>query len=226
MIGWILILILLSVAVFLVSYAIKFVLLPKEVDKLLEKIKNEPLDELIPGKINTLSLPDGHICYENNPSNNPNGETIILLHGLSQTMLSFPKYFWEPLHKAGYNIIRIDQRASGVSSWFKNWGEGNKYTLEDMADDAIKVSKQVGLEKFHLVGMSMGGMISQRVAINHPDKIKSLTSIFSTGYYYDPELKNVPPLFRLKFVLAILMYGRSLKTIDQKINYTCLSIAN
>lgn len=191
--------------------------LPKDVDDILEEIKSNPLPELAPGKLSKVCLPDGHICYEIIESKNPNSEYIMLLHGLGQSMLSFPPFFYEPMLNAGYNIIRVDHKGGGASSWMKEWEKGNKYTLEDMANDAMAVAKQVELNKFHLIGMSMGGMISQRMAINHPDKISSFTSIMSTGFYDDPELKNLPHTFRLKFILALFIYGRKLNTVEQKV---------
>jgi len=74
----------------------------------------------------------------------------------------------------GYRAIRFDNRDVGLSS-----RPAEKYTLRDMANDGIAVLDAAGVKKAHIAGVSMGGMIVQRMAIDHPDRVLSLTSIMS-----------------------------------------------
>lgn len=103
-------------------------------------------------------------------------ETVILINGLGSQMTRWPVPFCEKLVAKGYRAIRLDNRDTGKSTWFK---PGETYALSDMAADVIAVLDAAGVEKAHVAGVSMGGMIGQAVAINHPDRVKSLTSIMS-----------------------------------------------
>jgi pimeloyl-ACP methyl ester carboxylesterase len=75
----------------------------------------------------------------------------------------------------GYRVIRFDNRDTGKSTWL----DGHDYTLGAMADDAVAVLDAAGVARAHIAGVSMGGMIVQRMAIDHPDRVLSMTSIMS-----------------------------------------------
>ena len=75
----------------------------------------------------------------------------------------------------GYEVVRFDNRDVGLSSKLPDVD----YALKDMADDAIAVLDAVGVERAHVMGCSMGGMIVQRLAIDHPDRLLSVTSVMS-----------------------------------------------
>lgn len=106
------------------------------------------------------------------------GETILLINGLGSQMTRWPEAFCEKLTAAGYRAVRFDNRDTGLSTWFQ---PGETYTLSDMAADAIAVLDAAGGGKAHVAGVSMGGMITQAVAINHPDRVASITSIMSAS---------------------------------------------
>lgn len=108
----------------------------------------------------------------------PNHPTILLINGLGSQMTRWPEAFCARLTAKGYQAIRFDNRDTGLSTWFK---DGDRYSLSDMADDAMAVLVAAGVAKAHIAGVSMGGMISQAVAINHPDRTLSLTSIMSAN---------------------------------------------
>jgi len=103
------------------------------------------------------------------------GETVLLVNGLGSQMTRWPIPFCHKLNARGFRAIRYDNRDVGLSTWL----DGQKYTLSDMADDAVAVLDAAGVEHAHVVGVSMGGMIVQRLAINHPDRVRSMTSIMS-----------------------------------------------
>ena len=101
-------------------------------------------------------------------------ETILLLNGLGSQMTRWPEAFCEKLVARGYRAIRLDNRDTGLSTW-----PTEAYTLADMANDAVAVLDAAGVEKAHIAGVSMGGMIVQRMVLDHPDRVLSMTSIMS-----------------------------------------------
>lgn len=103
-------------------------------------------------------------------------ETILLINGLGSQMTRWPEAFCARLVAKGYRAIRMDNRDTGLSTWFQS---GQRYTLKDMAADAMAVLDAVGVAKAHIAGVSMGGMIVQRIAIDYPARVLSLTSIMS-----------------------------------------------
>jgi pimeloyl-ACP methyl ester carboxylesterase len=103
-------------------------------------------------------------------------ETVILVNGLGSQMTRWPEAFCARLVAKGYRAIRFDNRDTGLSTWL---GEGERYTLADMANDAVAVLDAAGVARAHIAGVSMGGMIVQRMAIDHPDRVLSMTSIMS-----------------------------------------------
>ncbi len=101
-------------------------------------------------------------------------ETVLLVNGLGSQMTRWPEAFCDLLVARGYRAIRMDNRDTGLSSWPKG-----AYTLADMARDALAVLDAAGIRRAHIAGVSMGGMIVQRLAIDHPGRVLSMTSIMS-----------------------------------------------
>src|ERR1700758_834160 len=110
--------------------------------------------------------------------------------GLGAQLITWDEEFVDELVKRGFYVIRYDNRDSGLSSKMDSAGPadiaaayaGNPqpaYTLDDLADDAVGVLDALHIPAAHIVGASMGGFIAQLVAINHPDRTLSLTSIMS-----------------------------------------------
>lgn len=116
---------------------------------------------------------DVEIEYQSFGDDRP--ETILLVNGLGSQMTRWPEAFCEKLVARGYRAIRFDNRDTGLSSWLSD-----RYTLADMADDAVAVLDAAGVKQAHVAGVSMGGMIVQRMALDHPGRVLSMTSIMST----------------------------------------------
>ena len=148
------------------------------------------------------------ICYET--FGDAADPAILLIMGLGTQMLAWHEDFCEQLAARGYFVIRHDNRDIGRSSriadapvpTLKQLALRDKragaYTLSDMANDSIGVLDHLGIEQAHIVGASMGGMIAQRVAIEHPDRTLSLTSIMSnTGSFWSGQ----PALTMYAFLL-------------------------
>jgi pimeloyl-ACP methyl ester carboxylesterase len=114
---------------------------------------------------------------------------VLLVMGLGAQMVGWHRDFCEALADGRY-VIRFDNRDVGESEWLEGTvdfaavmaGDTSSapYTLEDMADDTIGLLDALGIESAHVVGASMGGMIAQTLAIRHPERLRSLTSIMST----------------------------------------------
>ena len=106
----------------------------------------------------------------------PNDPAILLINGLGSQMTRWPEAFCEKLVAQRYRVIRYDNRDTGLSTWFK---AGDSYSLSQMVLDGIAVLDSLHIPKAHVAGVSMGGMIAQLMAIEHPDRVLSLTSIMS-----------------------------------------------
>ena len=178
-----------------------------EEKKLLTKVLNAPVPELVQGKIGSAINKSVKINYESSNSEHKTQGTILMINGLSHSMLDWPIHFHRALIDSGYHVIRFDNRDVGMSDWIHDWGKGNYYNLRDMATDALAVLDANQVDKAHIVGMSMGGMITQTLAIEHPDRVLSICSIMSTGHFYDPDLKDTPKEFKMGILKTLLRYS-------------------
>lgn len=121
--------------------------------------------------------------------------TVLLVMGLGTQMTAWRSGFCDRLASRGLHVVRFDNRDVGLST--KLHGAGlpsiprtmlmrrlglakSAYTLSDMAGDALGVLDALGVQRAHFAGLSMGGMISQTVALEHPSRVRSLTSIMSS----------------------------------------------
>jgi pimeloyl-ACP methyl ester carboxylesterase len=101
---------------------------------------------------------------------------ILLVRGFGSQMIAWRDAFCQKLADSGFRVIRYDNRDTGLSSKID---DGTKYGLNDMAADGIGVLDHLGIDKAHVCGLSMGGMIVQLMAIEHPDRVLSMVSIMS-----------------------------------------------
>lgn len=120
------------------------------------------------------------------------GTPILLIQGLGGQLISWDDDFCEELTCRGYRVVRFDNRDVGESTKIEGAGfpeigralsgDGSAaaYSIADMASDAAGLLAALGIDQAHVVGVSMGGMIAQTLAISCPDKVSSLVSIMST----------------------------------------------
>ncbi len=131
------------------------------------------------------------ICYQT--FGDPNDEAVLLVMGLGGPMTWWSPEFCRLLAGSGFFVIRYDNRDVGHSSRIKArvtrkrlvqafFGRGPRppYTLDDMAGDGFGLLDHLGIDASHVVGVSMGGMIAQTMALLRPERVRSLTSIMST----------------------------------------------
>ncbi len=147
-----------------------------------------PIDERI-AKVNGIE-----ICFETH--GDPTDEPMLLVMGLGSQLLYWPITLVDALVDRGFYVIRYDNRDVGLSTKFPNVHTGEflttflaamqgeavdvPYRLTDMAADAVGLLDTLDIASAHVVGVSMGGMIAQTIAIEHPDRVRTLTSIMST----------------------------------------------
>lgn len=138
---------------------------------------------------NTITIEYESYGDESNPA-------MLLVMGLGAQLTLWPMELVEALVARGFRVIRYDNRDIGLSHKFEDAGKisipwtmikarfGFKprvpYTLSDMAADGVGLLDALGIERAHIVGASMGGMIAQLIAAEHPGRVLSLTSIMST----------------------------------------------
>lgn len=128
----------------------------------------------------------------------PDDPALLLVMGLGAQMIAWHDEFCGQLVDAGHHVVRYDNRDVGLSTrtdgappdvaaMLGALATGQQvdadhvpYTLTDMAADGVAVLDDLGIDRAHVVGASLGGMISQQMAIEHPDRVRTLTSIMST----------------------------------------------
>jgi pimeloyl-ACP methyl ester carboxylesterase len=123
-------------------------------------------------------------------SGDPANPALLLVMGLGAQLTAWPEGFVEQLAGRGFFVVRFDNRDSGLSTKFEGTPDymalfsGDRssapYRIEDMADDALALLTALGLDRVHVVGASMGGMITQAMVIAHPERFLSVCSIMST----------------------------------------------
>lgn len=153
--------------------------------------------------------PGVELAYET--YGDPADPTVLLVMGLGTQMLAWRPAFCELLVAEGFHVVRYYNRDIGGSTHFSEHAppkalelftrriKDPAYTLDEMADDAAGLLDALGVASAHVVGVSMGGMIAQMLAVRHPAKVRSLASIMSTtggSRVGRPALKVLPFLVK------------------------------
>jgi pimeloyl-ACP methyl ester carboxylesterase len=126
-----------------------------------------------------------------------NGDPLLLIMGLGMQLIAWPEELVNDLAGRGFRVIRMDNRDIGLSQHLDHLGMPNlvaatvrhtlrlkvhsPYALKAMADDCLGVLDQLGIQRAHICGASMGGMIAQHIAASHPGRVKSLTLIMTSS---------------------------------------------
>ena len=129
------------------------------------------------------------LCYET--FGDPDDAPILLIMGLATQMIAWHEDFCGQLAERGFYVVRFDNRDIGRSTHFdfrpptigqmmRRRVGTDQYSLSDMAADSAGLLRELDIAPAHVVGASMGGMIGQVLAAEHPDRVRSLTSLMST----------------------------------------------
>jgi pimeloyl-ACP methyl ester carboxylesterase len=155
----------------------------------------------------------------------PTMPTLLLVNGIGSQCINYDTEWCRRFNDKGFRVIRFDNRDVGLSSKL----DGRDYSLAEMADDAVAVLDEVDVSRAHVMGCSLGGMIVQRLAIDHPDRLLSVTSVMSRtgepGYGDSSEaalkfLLAPPPTSRAGYierqVAALHVYGSKPEWLDDE----------
>ncbi len=150
-----------------------------------------------------MKILSGNINLEVKDFGSKTHTPLIMISGFGSQLIDWPSDLINKLIEKKLRVIIFDNRDVGLSTWFDDAGEPNMnrtylsslfgrkikapYSLSDMAADALGVLDSLEIDKAHLIGASMGGMIVQRFALNHPERVASLCSIMSTPRFIRPE---------------------------------------
>jgi pimeloyl-ACP methyl ester carboxylesterase len=146
-------------------------------------------------RVSFTSTDNRQIELEYDHFGNPTDPALLLIMGFTAQMVAWDEEFCTQLANRGHFVIRFDNRDCGLSTKLHGVPSNSDavimaammetemptvaYTLSDMAADAMKVLDHLNIERAHIMGASMGGMIAQTVAIEHPHRVKTLISIMS-----------------------------------------------
>ena len=175
--------------------------LPAGIDDVIDRVAAGDLEGVVTGTTGETDASGIRIWYESIPPVGPERGTVLLFISLGGDAILWPPEFLRELRGAGYRVIRFDQRGTGASDWMPGWSRADPYTLVDMARDAIAVLDATATERAHLIGLSLGGMVAQEVAIMQPHRVASLTLMSTSPDPTDPTLPE-PRVGRLA-LLAI-----------------------
>jgi len=156
-----------------------------------------------------ITTPHG-VTLEYETHGDPDDPTVLMIAGFGMQLIGWPRAFAQLIADGGRYVITFDNRDNGLSQKFDGQpsnfhqvvgaaGQGDfeqarelaPYTLDDMARDAVGLLTALGIDRAHILGASMGGMIAQIVAIEYPERVLTLTSMMSsTG---EPEYGQATP---------------------------------
>ncbi|MED1013451.1 alpha/beta hydrolase [Bacillus mycoides] len=159
-------------------------------------------------KINKINEID--ICTES--FGNSADPAVLLIMGAMCSMVYWDEEFCQQLADTGRYVIRYDNRDVGRSTTYEPGS--SHYTVVDMADDVVGVLDAYHIDEAHIVGMSLGGMIAQIVALRNPQRILSITLIASSIFGSDDNNRNLPPIDEK--ILAYHANGAKLNWSDEE----------
>lgn len=151
------------------------------------QMRPEPQSQSQPEWTPTRWARNGDVRVAFDQLNGAEGEPLLLIMGLATARFWWPAGLCRAFADAGFAVARYDQRDAGQSTRMPDTAtsnpfkalfakRGDAYTSEDMTDDAIAVMDELGWERAHVFGHSLGGAIAQRIALRHPDRVLSVTS--------------------------------------------------
>ncbi|MEJ2640143.1 MAG: alpha/beta hydrolase [Desulfosarcinaceae bacterium] len=180
--------------------------LPEDIDETLDRVLLLDLPEFLKGETGYVRSGNTEVWYESIGNNASTKGAIVLFMGIANDALGWPQGFIDRLVDSGYRVIRYDYRGTGMSDWMPDWKEA-PYALADLAGDAKRILDKLNVERAHLVGVSMGGMVAQEFAIDFPRRALTLTSIMSSGNILDENIKAISKKITFGLIKIAIKYG-------------------
>ncbi|MBA2648653.1 MAG: alpha/beta hydrolase [Legionella sp.] len=153
-------------------------------------------------------------------------DCIILITGIGAQLIHWPKMLIEELVNQGFYVVLFDNRDAGLSKSYDELGSPslfsllcakirnrpikNYYSLEDMAADVLMLMDHISQDKAHIMGISMGGMIAQEVALRYCNRVSSLTLVGTTSG--DPHIPSAAPALKRLFSISSFYKKEDLKS--------------
>ena len=157
-----------------------------------------------------IKINDIDICTES--FGNSEDPAVLLIMGAMCSMVYWDEEFCQQLADTGRYVIRYDNRDVGRSTTYEPGS--SHYTVVDMADDAVGVLDAYHIDQAHIVGMSLGGMIAQIIALRNPQRVLSITLIASSIFGSEDNNRNLPPIDEK--ILAYHANGAKLNWSDEE----------
>ena len=180
--------------------------LPEDIDRTIEGVLQSDLPEFIKGKTGYVHPQNTSVWYESIGEDTSTKGAVLLFMGIANDALGWPQGFIDGLVDSGYQVIRYDYRGTGMSDWMPDWKK-SPYSLADLASDAKLILDKLNIEKAHLVGVSMGGMVAQEFAVNFPQRTLTLASVMSSGNILDKQIKGLSQKTTFDLIKTGLKYG-------------------
>jgi pimeloyl-ACP methyl ester carboxylesterase len=180
--------------------------LPDDIDDTINVVMKSELPEFLQGDTGFVKSGDTRIWFESIGPTVVERGAVLLFMGISNDALGWPQGFIESLIDSGFRVIRFDYRGTGMSDWIEDWKE-SPYALADLANDAVAILNTLGIKRAHLVGISLGGMVAQEFAIDHPERTLTLASIMSSGNIVDKSLPGISLKTTFDLIKIGLKYG-------------------
>lgn len=180
---------------------------PPGSNAVIENVVNSKVPDMIRGETGYASNNGVKIWYESiEPDDSVKG-SILMIMGIANDAMAWPPKFINAFVKSGYRVIIYDHRGTGMSDWMEDWSEDDPYSLDDMAKDGIEILNELNIDKAHIFGVSLGGMIAQQLVINYPGRVLTLTSMMSSGYIEDPDLPGISMDVIKQLVIITIKYS-------------------
>ncbi|MBB4265385.1 alpha/beta fold hydrolase [Roseospira visakhapatnamensis] len=133
--------------------------------------------------MSTRIIESGDVRIWTDSRGDDRGTPVLLISGANATAMMWPDPLVDRLAETGRRVIRYDHRDTGLSS--KVDFDGSPYSVEDLSRDAVAVLDGLGVSRAHVVGLSLGGTIAQLLAIDHPDRLISMTAMMTAALDVD-----------------------------------------
>jgi pimeloyl-ACP methyl ester carboxylesterase len=171
--------------------------IPDDLRRAIDELVAREVPELVHGDAGFATSGSIRIWYEDLSPPVPAVGTVLLLIGAGADALMWPRAFLDRLLGDGYRVVRYDQRETGLSDRLVDWKRKTTYTVGDLADDAVAVLDHLEVDRAHLCGLSLGGMVAQELAIRHPGRVASLVLMSTSPDVTDASLPHVSTRYLL-----------------------------